>query len=129
MHRERMLRVRLMLVTFDEALGQLLELRDRLGVALAAYTGDGLLQGADGLRLFAASLTRMEMLVEDASCVAVRHLTVNDLLNPLERLAADRVVAALSVSGPVFRMDMARAQSLVPDLKAICAEISKGVRA
>jgi DNA-binding IclR family transcriptional regulator len=41
----------------------------------------------------------------------------------------DRVVAAVSVSGPVFRMDMARAQSLVPELKTICAEISKGVRA
>ena len=40
-----------------------------------------------------------------------------------------RVVAALSISGPVFRMDMERACSLVPELKAICAEISKGVRA
>jgi len=35
-----------------------------------------------------------------------------------------RVVAALSISGPVFRMDVARAKSLVPQLKAFCAEIS-----
>ncbi len=35
-----------------------------------------------------------------------------------------RVVAALSISGPVFRMDVARAKALVPQLKAFCAEIS-----
>jgi len=39
------------------------------------------------------------------------------------------VAAALSISGPVFRMDMSRARSLVPELKAICEEISRGVRA
>jgi DNA-binding IclR family transcriptional regulator len=39
-----------------------------------------------------------------------------------------RVLAALSISGPVFRMDMVRAQSLVPELKAICGEISESVR-
>ncbi len=38
-----------------------------------------------------------------------------------------RVVAALSVSGPVFRMDLARAKSLVPQLKAFCLEISEKV--
>jgi DNA-binding IclR family transcriptional regulator len=37
------------------------------------------------------------------------------------------VLAALSISGPVFRMSMDRACSLVPELKAICAEISKGL--
>jgi len=41
---------------------------------------------------------------------------------------ADRVVAALSISGPVFRMDISRAKSLVPELKAACAEISRAVR-
>jgi DNA-binding IclR family transcriptional regulator len=41
---------------------------------------------------------------------------------------ANKVVAALSISGPVFRMDLARAKSLVPDLKTACAEISKAVR-
>jgi DNA-binding IclR family transcriptional regulator len=41
---------------------------------------------------------------------------------------ADKLVAALSISGPVFRMDLARAKSLVGDLKAACAEITKAVR-
>jgi IclR family acetate operon transcriptional repressor len=41
----------------------------------------------------------------------------------------DTVVAALSISGPVFRMDLERAQALVPDLRAACAEISLAIRA
>ncbi len=41
----------------------------------------------------------------------------------------DTVVAALSISGPVFRMDLERAQALVPDLRAECAEISLAIRA
>jgi len=40
----------------------------------------------------------------------------------------DAIVAALSISGPVFRMDIERAQLLVPELKAACAEISRAVR-
>jgi len=40
----------------------------------------------------------------------------------------DTIVAALSISGPVFRMDIDRAHSLVPDLIAACAEISQAVR-
>jgi IclR family KDG regulon transcriptional repressor len=40
-----------------------------------------------------------------------------------------RVVAALSISGPVFRMDVARAKSLVPQLKAFCVEISERLAA
>jgi IclR family transcriptional regulator, KDG regulon repressor len=39
------------------------------------------------------------------------------------------VLAALSISGPVFRMDLARAKSLVAELKARCAEISEAVKA
>ena len=39
-----------------------------------------------------------------------------------------RVLAALSISGPVFRMSMGRAQSLVGDLKRTCAAIAEGVR-
>jgi IclR family transcriptional regulator, KDG regulon repressor len=35
-----------------------------------------------------------------------------------------RVVAALSISGPVFRMDLNRARSLAPKLKQTCAAIS-----
>ena len=37
------------------------------------------------------------------------------------------VIAALSISGPEFRMDLQRAIALVPALKAACAEISKAV--
>lgn len=40
-----------------------------------------------------------------------------------------QVLAALSISGPVFRMSMERAHSLVGELKGICEEISRGVRA
>ena len=39
-----------------------------------------------------------------------------------------KVAAALSISGPVFRMDTERAASLVPSLVAVCAEISRAVR-
>jgi len=39
-----------------------------------------------------------------------------------------RVLAALSISGPEFRMDLARAKSLVPQLKAFCAEITEALR-
>ncbi|MGA7236123.1 MAG: IclR family transcriptional regulator C-terminal domain-containing protein [Bryobacteraceae bacterium] len=43
--------------------------------------------------------------------------------------AADgRVLAAVSISGPVFRMDMNLAKSLAPTLKAACAEIGEAVR-
>jgi IclR family KDG regulon transcriptional repressor len=39
-----------------------------------------------------------------------------------------RVVAALSISGPVFRMDTDRARGLVPKLKQACAAISVAAR-
>jgi len=38
-----------------------------------------------------------------------------------------RTVAALSISGPVFRMDMAQARRLVPELQAVCGEITRAV--
>lgn len=37
------------------------------------------------------------------------------------------VVAALSISGPVFRMDLARAHSLVNKLQEACTAISRGI--
>jgi IclR family KDG regulon transcriptional repressor len=37
------------------------------------------------------------------------------------------VLAALSISGPVFRMSMERACGLVAELKGICGEISRGL--
>ncbi len=39
------------------------------------------------------------------------------------------VLAALSISGPVFRMNVDRARSLVPELKAVCVEIARAVKA
>ncbi|HTP88390.1 MAG TPA: IclR family transcriptional regulator [Bryobacteraceae bacterium] len=41
----------------------------------------------------------------------------------------EAVVAALSISGPEFRMDMARAKALAPELKRACARISEAMRA
>jgi DNA-binding IclR family transcriptional regulator len=38
-----------------------------------------------------------------------------------------RLIGALSISGPVFRMDMARARAWAPRLKAVCAAISRAV--
>ena len=40
-----------------------------------------------------------------------------------------RVVGALSISGPVFRMDLARAKGLVAELKSRCQEITEAVKA
>jgi DNA-binding IclR family transcriptional regulator len=40
-----------------------------------------------------------------------------------------RVVAALSISGPVFRMDLNRTRSLAPKLKQACAAISRAAGA
>lgn len=39
-----------------------------------------------------------------------------------------RVIGALSISGPEFRMDLKRARSLVPEVQAACAEISLSIR-
>jgi DNA-binding IclR family transcriptional regulator len=39
-----------------------------------------------------------------------------------------QVVAALSISAPVFRMDIARAKSFVPKLKQACTLISAAVK-
>jgi DNA-binding IclR family transcriptional regulator len=36
-------------------------------------------------------------------------------------------VAALSISGPEFRMDLSRAKSLVPELKSVCARIAEAI--
>jgi DNA-binding IclR family transcriptional regulator len=41
--------------------------------------------------------------------------------------AGGRVVAALSVSAPVFRMEIERAKALVPDLIDACRAISRGI--
>ncbi len=40
-----------------------------------------------------------------------------------------RAIGALSISAPVFRMDMSRAKELAPELKAVCARIAEAVKA
>ncbi len=40
----------------------------------------------------------------------------------------DRVAAALSISAPVYRMDLARARSLAGKLTQVCSAISKAIR-
>jgi IclR family KDG regulon transcriptional repressor len=40
-----------------------------------------------------------------------------------------RIVAALSISSPVFRADLAHVQALAPSLREICTAISKALRA
>jgi DNA-binding IclR family transcriptional regulator len=42
--------------------------------------------------------------------------------------AGGRVVAAVSISGPVLHMDMNLAKSLAPPLKTACAEIGEAIR-
>lgn len=38
-----------------------------------------------------------------------------------------KTVAALSISGPEFRMDLSQAKSLVPELKSVCARIAAAI--
>jgi IclR family transcriptional regulator, KDG regulon repressor len=39
-----------------------------------------------------------------------------------------RVLGAVSISSPLFRMDINRARSLAPELKSVCAQISQAVK-
>jgi IclR family transcriptional regulator, acetate operon repressor len=39
-----------------------------------------------------------------------------------------RALAALSVSGPEFRLDMSRAKALAPELKQVCARIAEAMK-
>jgi IclR family KDG regulon transcriptional repressor len=39
-----------------------------------------------------------------------------------------RVLGAVSISSPLFRMDMSRTRSLAPELKSVCAQIAEAVR-
>lgn len=41
--------------------------------------------------------------------------------------ANGKIIAALSISGPVFRMDLNRARSLAPRLKQACAAITRAI--
>ena len=87
-------------------------------------------------RLTGNTITTKAGIVEEIQRVRKQGWALDNQENEIEGrcigapiLAPDnRVVAALSVSGPVFRMDMARAKSLVPQLRAFCAEISEALR-
>ncbi len=88
-------------------------------------------------RLTDQTLTSKPAVIEEINRVRKQGWAMDNQENEIEGrcigapiLTPDgRVVAALSISGPVFRMDVARAKSLVPQLKAFCAEISERLAA
>ena len=83
-------------------------------------------------RLTANTLVTKSALMADLARVRKQGFAIDDQENELDGrcigapiVASDgRVLAAVSISGPVFRMDLARAKSLAPALKAACAEIA-----
>jgi IclR family transcriptional regulator, KDG regulon repressor len=83
------------------------------------------------------TLTTKAEVMEEIARVRKQGYALDNLENELEGrcigapiVAQDgRVVAALSISGPVFRMDLSRAKGLVAELKARCQEISEAVKA
>ena len=83
-------------------------------------------------RLTEHTLTARTLVVEEINRVRKQGWAMDNQENEIEgrcigapiTMPDGRVVAALSISGPVFRMDVARAKALVPQLKAFCAEIS-----
>lgn len=86
-------------------------------------------------RLTEHTLTTRAAVIEEIKRVRKQGWAMDDQENEIEGrcigapilTSKGRVVAALSISGPEFRMDLDRAKSLVPPLKAFCAEISKAL--
>jgi DNA-binding IclR family transcriptional regulator len=86
-------------------------------------------------RLTEHTLTTRAAVIEEINRVRKQGWAIDNQENEIEgrcigapvRTADGRVLAALSISGPVFRMDMVRAKSLVPQLKEFCAEISEAL--
>ncbi len=86
-------------------------------------------------RLTEHTLTSRSAVIEEINRVRKQGWAMDNQENEMEGrcigapvLTPDgRVVAALSISGPVFRMDVARAKALVPQLREFCAEISQRV--
>jgi DNA-binding IclR family transcriptional regulator len=84
-------------------------------------------------RLTPHTLTTKAELVAEIERVRTQGWAMDNLENELEGrcigapiLGAERrVIAALSISGPVFRMDFERACGLVEELQARCSEIAK----
>lgn len=83
------------------------------------------------------TLTTRTAVLEDIHRVRAQGYAVDNQENEMEgRCVAaaitdgkHRTVAALSISGPVFRMDMEHLCSLVPDLKQACDALSKAAGA
>lgn len=86
-------------------------------------------------RLTEHTLTNQAAVIAEINRVRKQGWSIDNQENEIEgrcigapiHASDGRVLAALSISGPVFRMDMARAKSLVPQLKAFCAEISEAL--
>ncbi|SPE40342.1 Transcriptional regulator, IclR family [Candidatus Sulfopaludibacter sp. SbA3] len=87
-------------------------------------------------RLTDNTLTTKAAVVEEIKLVRKQGWAMDNQENEIEGrcigapilTANGRVLAALSISSPVFRMDLARAKSLVPQLKSFCAEISEALK-
>jgi len=87
-------------------------------------------------RLTQNTLVTKAALLAELAKVRKQGYAIDDQENELDgrcigapiQSADGRVLAAVSISGPVFRMDMNRAKSLAPELKAACAEIADSVR-
>ncbi len=82
------------------------------------------------------TLTTPEAVLAEISRVREQGFAMDDQENEIEGRCIGapvfgqdgKVFAALSISGPVFRMDVERALSLVPALKAACEELSLAAR-
>ena len=83
------------------------------------------------------TLTTKADVIEEIARVRKQGYALDNLENELEGRCIGapivgpdgRVVAALSISGPVFRMDLSRAKGLVAELKSRCLEISEAAKA
>jgi DNA-binding IclR family transcriptional regulator len=87
-------------------------------------------------RLTANTLVTKPALAAELARVRKQGYAIDDQENELDgrcigapvHAADGRVLAAVSISSPVFRMDSQRARSLAPALKKACAEIAEAVR-
>jgi DNA-binding IclR family transcriptional regulator len=88
-------------------------------------------------RLTGRTITRKADLLAEIQKVRQQGWAIDDQENEIEGRCIGapihgpdwRVIGALSISGPVFRMDLKRARSLAPELSATCREISGMIRA
>jgi IclR family acetate operon transcriptional repressor len=86
-------------------------------------------------RLTANTIVTKAGLVAELARVRNQGYAMDDQENELDgrcigapiQAADGRVLAAVSISGPVFRMDMKLAKSLAHPLRAACAEIGEAV--